>query len=170
MGRKGDIQNIICLVNEAGPQCKTFTSYLCRQYKISQIKQQRSVLRETCGLIWCNGLNHFEEGSQRYGLQSLRAKIIPLTIPHTHTPPQPTPSVLNILEVWSVCDLNRTPLVMAKHGGPCVHFSWISTCGRTSRETVSHPQRPPLPTLYKISLPVCVVVANKRLQPLTTTW
>ena len=34
-----------------------------------------------------------------------------------------------------VCDLNRTPVVMAKHGGPCVHFSGISTCGRTSRET-----------------------------------
>ena len=31
-------------------------------------------------------------------------------------------------------------IVMAKHGGSCVHFSGISTCGRTSRETVSHPQ------------------------------
>ena len=69
-----------------------------------------------------------------------------------------------------VCDLNRTPIVMAKHGGPGVHFSGISTCGRTSRETVSHPQRPPLPTLYKISLPVYVIVTNKRLQPLTTTY
>ena len=66
-----------------------------------------------------------------------------------------------------VCDLNRTPVVMAKRGGSCVHFSGISTCGRTSRETVSHPQRPPLPTLYKISLPVYIIVANKRLQPLT---
>ena len=37
-------------------------------------------------------------------------------------------------------------IVMAKHGGSCVHFSGISTCGRTSRETVSHPQCPPLPT------------------------
>ena len=43
-------------------------------------------------------------------------------------------------------------IVMAKHGGPCVHFSGISTCGRTSRETVSHPQRQPLPTPYKIFL------------------
>ena len=50
-----------------------------------------------------------------------------------------------------VCDLNRTPIVMAKHGGSCVHFSGISTCGRTS-------------------LPVYVIVTNKRLQPLTTTW
>ena len=74
-----------------------------------------------------------------------------------------------------VCDLNRTPVVMAKHGGPCVHCSGISTCGRTSREIVSHPLRPPLPTLYKISLPVYyyhlpVIVTNKKLQPLTTTW
>ena len=52
-----------------------------------------------------------------------------------------------------VCDLNRTPIVMAKHGGPCVHFSGISTCGATSRETVSHPQHPPLPTLCKILYP-----------------
>ena len=51
----------------------------------------------------------------------------------------------------SVCDLNRTPIVMAKHGGSCVHFSGIPTCERTSRDTVSHPQRPPLPTLYIIS-------------------
>ena len=55
-----------------------------------------------------------------------------------------------------------------KHGGPCVHFSGISTCGRTSRETVSHPQHAPLPTLCKISLPVYVFVTNERLQPLTT--
>ena len=62
-----------------------------------------------------------------------------------------------------VCDLNRTPIIMAKHGGSCVNFSGISTCGRTSRQTVSHP------TLYKISLPVCVIVTNKRLPHLTTT-
>ena len=61
-------------------------------------------------------------------------------------------------------------IVMAKHGGSCVHFSRISTCGRTSRETVSHPQCPPLPTLCKISLPIYVIVTNKLLQPLTTTW
>ena len=69
--------------------------------------------------------------------------------------------------VW--CDLNRTPIVIAKHGGSCVHFSGISTCGRTSPETVSHPQRHPLPTAYKISLPVYVIVTNKRLQLLATT-
>ena len=68
-----------------------------------------------------------------------------------------------------VCDFNRTPSVMAKHRGSCVHFSGISTCGRTSPETVSHPQRQPLPTPYKISLPVYVIVTNKRLQPLTST-
>ena len=61
-------------------------------------------------------------------------------------------------------------IVMAKHGGSCVHFSGISTCGRTSRETVSHPQCPPLPTLCKISLPIYVIVTNKLLQLLTTTW
>ena len=61
-------------------------------------------------------------------------------------------------------------IVMAKHGGSCVHFSGISTCGRTSQETVSHPQCPPLPTLGKISLPIYVIVTNKLLQPLTTTW
>ena len=60
-------------------------------------------------------------------------------------------------------------IVMAKHGGSCVHFSGISTCGRTSRETVSHSQRQPLPTPHKIALPVYVIVTNKRLQPLTTT-
>ena len=69
-----------------------------------------------------------------------------------------------------VCDLNRTPIVMAKHGGPCVPFSGISTCGRTSRETVSHPQHPPLPTLCKTAIPVYVIVTNERLQPWTTTW
>ena len=68
-----------------------------------------------------------------------------------------------------VCDLNRTPIVMAKHWGLCVHFSGISTCGRTSRDTVSHPQYPPLPTLCKISLPVYIIVTNEGLQPLTTT-
>ena len=65
-----------------------------------------------------------------------------------------------------VCDLNRTPIVMAQHGGSCVHFSGISTCGRTSRETVSHPQRQILPTPYRISLSVDVILTNKRLQPL----
>ena len=57
------------------------------------------------------------------------------------------------INLWLVCDLNRTPIVMAIHGGSCVHFSGISTCGRTPRETVSHPQRQPLPTPYKIALP-----------------
>ena len=52
----------------------------------------------------------------------------------------------------------------------CVHFSWISTCGRISRETVWHLRHPPLPTLYKTYLPVYVIVTNKRLQTLTTTW
>ena len=61
-------------------------------------------------------------------------------------------------------------IVMAKHGGSCVHFSGMSTCGRTSRETVSHPQCPPFPTLCKISLPIYVIVTNKLLQPLTTIW
>ena len=61
-------------------------------------------------------------------------------------------------------------IVMAKHGGSCVHLSGISTCGRTSRETVSHPQCPPLPTPCKIYLPIYVIVTNKLLQPLTTTW
>ena len=58
---------------------------------------------------------------------------------------------------------------MAKHGGSCVHFSGISTCGRTSPETVSHPQRQPIPTAYKISLPVHVIVTNKWLRLLATT-
>ena len=52
-------------------------------------------------------------------------------------------------------------IVMAKHGGSCVHFSEISTCGRTSRETVSYPQCPPLPTLCKISLPIYVIMTNQ---------
>ena len=74
------------------------------------------------------------------------------------------------MEYWLlVCDLNRTPIVMAKHGGSCVHSSGISTCGRTSPETVSHPQRQPLPTAYKVSLPFYVIVTNKRLQLLATT-
>ena len=89
---------------------------------------------------------------------------------------------LDISSVWhnnNWCFIRRTDwcailiahqIVMAKHGGSCVHFSGISTCGRTSRETVSHPQCPPLPTLCKISLPIYVIVTNKLLQPLTTTW
>ena len=74
-----------------------------------------------------------------------------------------------ILRFWCAI-LIAHQIVMAKHGGSCVHFSGISTCGRTSRETVSHPQCPPLPTLCKISLPIYVIVTNKLLQPLTTTW
>ena len=38
-----------------------------------------------------------------------------------------------------VSDRNRIPVVMAKRGGSCVHFSGITTCRRTSRETASHP-------------------------------
>ena len=75
---------------------------------------------------------------------------------------------------WLVCDLNRTSIVMAKHGISCVHFSGISTYGRTSRETVSHPQRPPLPTLYKTYLPVYVIVqingCNRQQQPGVIHW
>ena len=56
-----------------------------------------------------------------------------------------------------VCDLNRTPIIMAKHGCSCVHFSGISTCGRTSRETVSHPQRQLLSTPHRIYLPIYLV-------------
>ena len=37
------------------------------------------------------------------------------------------------------------------------------------RERLSHPQRQPLPTPYKICLPVYVIVTTTRLQPLTTT-
>ena len=62
-----------------------------------------------------------------------------------------------------VCDLNRTPVVIAKYGCSCVHISGISTCRKSSRETVSHPQRPPLQTLYKISVPVHVIVTNNLL-------
>ena len=103
-------------------------------------------------------------------------------------PEMPWPTVINVTSAitcqhysyfvdsvfWEggllVCDLNRTPVVTAKHGGSCVHFSGISTCRRTSRETDSHPQRPPLPTLYKISLPIFIIVTNIRLQPLSATW
>ena len=77
---------------------------------------------------------------------------------------------LNDQMVYWYAILIAHKIVMAKHGGSCVHFSGISTCGRTSRETVSHPQCPPLPTLCKISLPIYVIVTNKLLQPLTTTW
>ena len=57
-----------------------------------------------------------------------------------------------IMVVYWCAILIAHQIVMAKHGGSCVHFSGISTCGRTSRETVSHPQRQPLPTPYKIFL------------------
>ena len=60
----------------------------------------------------------------------------------------------NVIMKWTArfwcAILIAHPIVMTKHGGSCVHFSGISTCGRTSRETVSHPQRQPLPTPYKI--------------------
>ena len=79
-----------------------------------------------------------------------------------------------IVDWCAILIARHQSIVMAKHGGPCVHFSGISTCGRISRETVSHPQHPPLPTLCKIpgkiSLPVYVIVTNEQLQPLTTTW
>ena len=84
------------------------------------------------------------------------------------------PDVVNYVLLWYgntpvslVCDLNHTPVVMAKRGGACVHFSGISTGGRTSRETASHPPRPPLLTLYKMFLPVYIIITNKRLQTLT---
>ena len=66
-------------------------------------------------------------------------------------------------------DLNRTPIVMAKHGGSRVHFSGISTCERTSREIVSHPQRPPLGFCTKYLYPSTLFWQIK-LKPLTTTW
>ena len=53
---------------------------------------------------------------------------------------------------------------------PVSIFSGISTCGRTLQETVSHPQCPPLPNSEQISIPIYVIVTNKLLQPLTTTW
>ena len=81
-----------------------------------------------------------------------------------------TPQVQSVNKVHWCAILIAHQIVMAKHGGSCVHFSGISTCGRTSRETVSHPQCPPLTTLCKISLPIYAIVTNKLLQPLTTTW
>ena len=80
-----------------------------------------------------------------------------------------TLGVVGVVSDWCAI-LIAHQIVMAKHGGSCVHFSGISTCGRTSRETVSYPQCPPLPTLCKISLPIYVIVTKKLLQPLTTTW
>ena len=74
----------------------------------------------------------------------------------------------SLVTIWCAI-LIAHQIVMAKHGGSCVHFSGISTCGRTSRETVSHSQREPLPTPHKIALPVYVTVTNKRLQTLTAT-
>ena len=53
---------------------------------------------------------------------------------------------------------------------PVSIFQESPLAGKTSRETVSHPQCPLLPTLCKISLPIYVIVTNKLLQPLTTTW
>ena len=53
--------------------------------------------------------------------------------------------LLSLLQCHWCAILIAHQIVMAKHGGSCVHFSGISTCGRTSRETVSHPQCPPLP-------------------------
>ena len=37
-----------------------------------------------------------------------------------------------------VCDLNRTPIVMAKHGGPCVHFFQESPLAGKPREILFH--------------------------------
>ena len=100
------------------------------------------------------------------------------------TPKYPRPPRSIYGTTWSYCEtvilwnslgddwcaiLIAHQIVMAKHGGSCVHFSGISTCGRTSRETVSHSQRQPLPNPHKIALPVYVTVTNKQLQPLTTT-
>ena len=67
------------------------------------------------------------------------------------------PSFLLEEAILLVCDLNRTPIVIAKHGGSCVHFSGISTCGRTSPETVSHPQRQPLPTPCNLKQQPCII-------------
>ena len=78
-------------------------------------------------------------------------------------------ALLYMLTSWHVQDYWPFVRGIHQHGGSCVHFSGISTCRRTSPETVSHPQRQPLPTAYKISLPVYVIVTNKRLQFLATT-
>ena len=59
-----------------------------------------------------------------------------------------------------VCDLNQNMEAP-------VSISQKSPLAGEPRERLSHPQRPPLPTLYKIYLPVYVIVTNKRLQALT---
>ena len=59
-----------------------------------------------------------------------------------------TTSHCNIL----VCDFSRTPVVMARHRCSCVHFSRN------------------LHLREKLEINVYVIVANKRLQPITTTW
>ena len=53
---------------------------------------------------------------------------------------------------------------------PVSIFQESPVAEKTSRETDLHPQHPPILTLYEISLPVYVIVTNKRLQLLTTTW
>ena len=115
------------------------------------------ILNKIASNLWITFSNAFFLNNDNYILIKISQSFVP-------------EGPINNMWTLLVCDLNRTPIVMAKHGGPCVHFSGISTCGRTSRDTVSHPQHPPLPTLCKISLPVYVIVTNERLQPLTTTW
>ena len=59
-----------------------------------------------------------------------------------------------------VCDLNRTP--------NCYGKTWRFLC--PFFKNLHLRECPPLPTLCKISLPIYVIVTNKLLQPLTTTW
>ena len=61
-------------------------------------------------------------------------------------------------------------IVMAKHGGSCVHFSGISTCGNLARDCFTSTASTVTNSVQNISLPVYVFVTNTRLQPLTRTF
>ena len=68
------------------------------------------------------------------------------------------------------CAIVIAPQLLWQNVGAPVFVLQESPLVGEPRKTVSHPQRPPLRTLYKISLPVYVIVTNKQLQPSTTTW
>ena len=74
------------------------------------------------------------------------------------------------LWVWDrlVCDLIRTPVVMAKQWILlCPFFSNLHLRENLARDCCTSTAST-VTTLYKTSLPVYIIVTNRRLQPLTT--
>ena len=78
-----------------------------------------------------------------------------------------------MLRIFLACNLNCTPVVMAKHRHPCVHFLGISTCGRSSRDCFTSTASTVTVTEVRNSVQHIFTRLHyykQQLQPFTTTW